>query len=148
MVSITDALMTEHRVFNTVFAHIERSLPMLATVQEARTLAALVEAMLNSHSEAETNLAYVALDHMLDNWGELDRFHQDHQEIDARLKRVQSARSRLEACQLLSAALRASQDHFLREERTIFPLIESVVQEELLAELGQAWRRLQPIPAA
>ena len=145
---ITDALTTEQVVFTSVFEHIERALPDLKTVHEARLLARLVESLLRKHSDVETNLAYVALDHVLDRQSELDRLHQDHEEIDGRLKRVRSAATCLEARQLLLAALRASREHFHREEQTVFPLIEKVLRGDTLTGLGQAWRQRQSASAS
>jgi len=139
MTRITEALTTEHAVFTVVFDQIEGALPRVQTVAEAKMLAGLVEALLRGHSETETDLAYVALDHMLDHRGELDELHQDHQEIDIRLKRIQSASGCAEARRLLKAALRASREHFLREERTVFPLIDQALSEEMLTALGSAW---------
>jgi len=139
MTRITEALTTEHAVFTTVFDQIERALPGVETLGEAKRLAGLVEALLHSHSETETDLAYVALDHMLDHRGELDELHEDHQEIDIRLKRIQSANDCGEARRLLKAALRASREHFLREERTVFPLIDRVLSQEALTALGGLW---------
>jgi hemerythrin-like domain-containing protein len=137
MTKITDALVTEHVVFRTLFDYIERALPALETAAEARLLAGLMEALLRRHSDTETNLAYVALDHMLDSRSELDCLHEDHKEIDARLQRVQSTGDCAQARRLLKAALRASRDHFLREERTVFPLIEKVLHDPMLHELGK-----------
>jgi hemerythrin-like domain-containing protein len=139
MTSITDALRTEHVVFTTVFDYIERVLPNVRAVEEAKMLAGLVEALLRGHSDTETNLAYVALDHVLEDQGELDQLHQDHLEIDARLKRVQSTNDCREARRLLRAALHASREHFLREERTVFPVIDRALSQELLTALGNAW---------
>ena len=139
MTSITGALRTEHVVFTTVFDSIERTLSQVQTVEEAKRLAGLVESLLRGHSDTETDLAYAALDHVLENEGELDQLHEDHQEIDARLKRVQSTKDCGEARRLLKAALRASREHFLREERTVFPLIDRALSQEMLTALGSAW---------
>lgn len=137
MVNITEVLTTEHAVFLTVFDQIERALPKLKRLEEAKMLAGLVEALLQDHGDAETNLAFVALDHALDQKGQLNRLHQDHDEIDDRLRRVKTVTKLPDARRLLKAALLASRQHFRREERTIFPLIEKMLQKETLAELGK-----------
>lgn len=144
MIDITTALTTEHVVFGTVFEEIERALPNLASVGEARMLSSLVEGLLRRHGETETDLAYVALDHALDNRGQLDQLHQDHHEIDACLGRVREAANLDEARRLLKTALQASRLHFLREERSVFPLIEQTLDRHTLTELGKAWRERQP----
>jgi hemerythrin-like domain-containing protein len=102
-------------------------------------MASVIEGMLQRHAEAETHLAYLALDHALAHQGELERMHQDHHEIDARLRSVQSADSVAEARRLLDAALLASREHFQGEERTIFPLLEKVLQHDTLSALGNTW---------
>jgi hemerythrin-like domain-containing protein len=139
MMSITEALVTEHGVFFSLFGQIERVLPKLETLAEVKVLTSLVEGLLQDHGETETNLAYHALDHVLADRGELDHMYRDHQEIDAGLKRALAAGDPAEARRLLEAALRASREHFRLEERLVFPLIEKVLQRETLGELGRAW---------
>jgi hemerythrin-like domain-containing protein len=139
MMNITEVLITEHAVFLTVFDQIERALPKLKRLEEAKMLAGLVEALLQDHGDAETNLAFVALDHALDQKGQLDRLHEDHDEIDDHLKQVQTAATLPDAQRLLKVALTASRQHFHREELTVFPLIEKVLQKETLMELGKVW---------
>jgi hemerythrin-like domain-containing protein len=132
---ITEALVAEHSTFVKVFDQIERALPSLTTPAEVRTMASLLE----SHGQAETSLAYLALDHVLEQHGELKRMHQDHHEIDDRLREVDKAGTCAEARRLLKAALLSSREHFQMEERQVFPLLEKVLQDETLAELGQTW---------
>jgi hemerythrin-like domain-containing protein len=147
MMNITEILVTEHAVFLTVFDQIERALPKLKRVEEAKMLAGLVEALLEDHGDAETNLAFVALDHALDQKGQLDRLHHDHDEIDDRLKRVKTATKLSDAKKLLKAALLASRQHFRREERAVFPLIEKVLKKETLTELGKVRTQRHPARA-
>ena len=139
VMKITEALVAEHNTFLTVFDHIERVLPSLATQTEVRTMASIVEGLLESHAKTETNMAYLALDHVLEQNGELKRMHQDHREIDDRLRNVHTANTCAEARRLLKAALLASREHFQLEERNVFPLIEKVLEKETLLELGQIW---------
>ena len=68
---ITQALVAEHTIFLSVFDQIERVLPSLATPIEVRTMASIVERLLEDHAKTETNLAYLALDHVLEHNGEL-----------------------------------------------------------------------------
>lgn len=140
---ITEALIAEHTIFLGVFEQIERALPSLATPAEVATMASIVEGLLRGHAQAETDLAYLALDHVLENDGALNRMHQDHHEIDDRLRRVHAARTCAEARRLLKAAIVASRDHFQGEERHVFPFLEKTLQEETLTELGQAWMQRQ-----
>jgi hemerythrin-like domain-containing protein len=142
MIAITEILSAEHRVFTELFDQIEGLLPKLTTLPEVKLLTTLVEGLLQGHADAERNLAYVALDHALKDRGRLDRLHQDHEEIDASLKRAQTAHSFEEARRLLKTSISASREHFRREEGSIFPLLERVLRPETLATLGTA--RVQP----
>jgi len=136
---ITEALIAEHTIFLNVFDQIERVLPSLATPAEVQTMASIVEGLLEGHAKTETNLAYLALDHVMENKGELKRMHQDHAEIDDRLRKVHSASSCAQARRLLKSAIAASREHFRAEERSVFPLLERTLQEETLTELGRDW---------
>ena len=136
---ITEALVAEHTIFLKVFDQIERVLPSLATPAEVQTMASIVEGLLEGHAKTETNLAYLALDHVMEHKGELKRMHQDHDEIDDRLRKVHSASSCAQARRLLKSAIAASREHFRAEERSVFPLLERTLQEETLTELGRDW---------
>ena len=138
---ITDALVAEHTIFLSVFDQIERVLPSLTTPAEIRTMARVVEGMLGSHAETETNMAYLALDHALQEKGHLERMHEDHHEIDARLRGVPTAKTCAEGRRLLQAALHSAREHFRLEEKFVFPLLEKVLEPETLEELGVAWRQ-------
>lgn len=139
MIRITEALLAEHAVFGVVFGQIERSLPGLKTVKQVSGMARLVERMLRHHGEAEQDLAYVALDHVLADKGAIDRLYTDHKEQDARLRAVRKARTVAAARRLLRASLAGSRAHFQYEEEHIFPLIERTLQRETLIRLGDAW---------
>ena len=143
---ITEALVAEHTIFLSVFDQIERVLPSLATSLEVQTMARIVEGLLQGHAKAETDLAYLALDHVMEHNGELKRMHQDHHEIDDRLRQVHTAKTCAEARRLLKSAILASREHFRAEERSVFPLLERTLREETLSELGQGWIQ-RPAPA-
>lgn len=145
---ITEALVAEHTIFLSVFDQIERVLPSLSTPAEVRTMASIVEGLLEGHAKTETNLAYLALDHVLEQNGELNRMHQDHHEIDDRLRRVHTANTCAEARRLLKVAILASRDHFQGEERSVFPLLERSLDEETLTALGDTWMQRQAAPAS
>ena len=133
--------MVEHNVFAKVFDEIERALPRLNTLEEARLLGTLVEALLQSHGDTEENVLYLTLDYAREGKGQLTRLHSEHHEIDARLQQAQSADNLEEARQLLTAALLATRDHFRDEEQVAFPLIERKLHYTALNELGDAWLR-------
>jgi hemerythrin-like domain-containing protein len=147
MITITDALISEHQFFKDLFDQLEGLLPGLKTSTEVRLFAALLERLLRSHADAEDNLAYIALDHALDDQGHLERLHHEHQEIDDRLRRAQTATDFEEARHLLQTAIAASRDHFLYEEQNIFPLLERVLQPDTLKALGTARCQARATPA-
>jgi hemerythrin-like domain-containing protein len=147
IMKITEALIAEHNIYLEVFDQIKRVLPSLTSPLEVKTMANIVEGLLQHHAETETNLAYLALDHVLHDQGELGRMHQDHHEIDARLKKVRAAKTCAEARCLLKSVLLASREHFQLEERSVFPLLEEALQAETLVELGRAWLQREAAPA-
>ena len=136
---ITESLVAEHTIFLNVFDQIERVLPSVSTQLELQTLSAIVENLLKSHAERETNLAYLALDHSLAQKGKLDRLYEDHHELDQRLKAVSVARTIAEGRRLLKAAIVSSREHFQMEEKLYFPLIEKTLKSESQEALGGSW---------
>lgn len=134
---ITEALVTEHTIFLRVFDQIEKALPSLTTQAEVGTMARIIEGMLEGHAKSETELAYLALDHVLAQKGELKRMHQEHHEIDDHLRKVQAAKTCAEARRLLKLAITVSREHFRAEEKSVFPLLEKALQPETLHELGR-----------
>ena len=128
----------EHRVFSGVFDQIERIAPGLTSLEGVKLLGQLIEGMLNRHADTENNLAYTALDHILEDRHHLDRLHHDHHEIDTHFRLVQKARSLTEAQHLLKNGIAASRAHFQFEERDVFPLLNSVLESETLCKLGDA----------
>jgi hemerythrin-like domain-containing protein len=133
----------EHRLLLGVFEQIENILPEITTTGEAERFAKMVKELLNRHADVEDNLVYVTLDHALDFQGKLNHLFQEHREVDFCFDNVPSAEDLPHARTLLKRALKASREHFLREERVIFPLIEQVLTNETLIELGYLWEQKQ-----
>lgn len=138
----------EHAVFCKVFEQIERVLSDTRSTPEVQLLASVVEGLLASHSETETDLAYAALDHVLADHGTLKQLHQDHHEIDDRFKRIQQATDPAAALRLLKKALAATREHFRREEKIVFPLLEKTLQPDTLQVLGGQWEEQGAVSAA
>ena len=136
---ITEALLAEHLVFHNLFDHIEATAPRLKTLAEVKSLAALMESMLKSHSDTEDDLFIGPLEHCFDQIGQRDAFLEEHQEIDGNLRKVQNAKQVRQACQLLVAAVAYSRRHFDKEERIVFPMAERVLKAKTLTALGQTW---------
>ena len=142
MPTITDTLIVEHRILSELFSEVERCLPELTALGEVRLLARLIERLLEDHAGAEQDLAYRALDHLLFHEERLERMHQDHQEIDERLRQAQKVEKVDDARRKLNEAISFSREHFRREERQLFPLIENSFLPATLSALGSA--RIQP----
>lgn len=148
METITRSLVMEHAVFCDVFEEIERLLAGPLSAPEVKVLASVVEGLLRRHGDAESALAYPVLDHALADRGALKRLYQDHHEIDERFKRIQSENDAAAARELLKKSLAATREHFRREERQIFPLLEKTLQPDTLWSLGRKWSQDHSAPAA
>lgn len=136
---ITEALFAEHLVFHNMFDHLEATIPMVKTLAEIKALAGLMETMLRAHSETEDELFLGPLEHCFEQIGQREMFHQEHEEIDASLKKVQESKQLKAARELLLSAVAYSRRHFDKEERIVFPMAEKVLKPETLSELGDAW---------
>jgi len=139
MENITETLIMEHGIFRDVFDQIERVMDGAPSATEVKLLASVVEGLLSRHGETETNLAYAALDHALADRGALDRLHQDHHEIDHQFKYLQHTADAAEARHRLKRALAATREHFRREEKTVFPMLEQTLHPDTLGMLGRKW---------
>jgi hemerythrin-like domain-containing protein len=138
-VQVTEAIALEHATLLRVFDEIERVLPQLASAAEVGRLATIVAGLLATHAELEVNFAFVALDHALRHKGRLTTLHQDHRELDDRLRRVHEATNCMEAGGLLRAGLGGARRHFEKEERELFPVLERALGIGALAILGEAF---------
>ena len=136
---ITDALLAEHTVFHQLFDHLEKITPRCRTLAEIRNLARLLETLLEDHSKTEEELLMEPLDHCLEQIGQRDLFHKEHEEIDHGLRQAVATRDLKAARKALITAVLASRRHFDKEERGIFPLAETVLKARTLNELGETW---------
>lgn len=148
--TILEGLVAEHRVFLTIFDNIERALPDVKSTAEIVLLCRVLQGLIHNHGQTENDLAYIALDHILENHHEHTRLYHDHQEIDGLLKKIEGIHNLTQARTQLLAVLNACRAHFDEEERVIFPLIEKALQPETLQVLGRAWNPqpsvLRPLP--
>jgi hemerythrin-like domain-containing protein len=138
--TITDALLAEHVVFHNLFDYAERTVPELKALGEVRTLARLMESLLAAHSRTEDELLVQPLEHCLEQIGQCEIFHQEHQEIDHNLKRAQMAKNLKQARLCLLAAVASSRKHFDKEERIVFPLAEKYLKARTLTGLWNTWK--------
>jgi hemerythrin-like domain-containing protein len=145
---ITEALLAEHLVFHNLFDHVERMAPRLKTLAELKTVAALLEPVLEAHSRTEDDLFIGPLEHCFEQIGQRETFHQEHDEIEAQLRRLQQARQVSKARELLVAVVVSCRRHFDKEERIVFPMAERILKNKTLSELGQTWmdQRKEAVP--
>lgn len=138
--TITEALTAEHVVFHNLFDHVEREVPKLKTLAEVQVLARTLEAVMKSHSEGEDDLLIAPLEHSMDNLGQCETFHGEHEEIEANLRAAGAARKVDKAKQALQVAVLMAREHFDKEERLVFPMAEKMFSQRTLTELGRKLR--------
>ena len=138
---ITEALLAEHQVFHSLFDHVEEAASGLKTLAEIKAVAAILESALKAHSTTEDDLLLEPLDHCIEQLGQADTFHEEHEEIDRSLGQIQRAKQAGAARKLLLAAVLASRSHFEKEERIVFPMAEKTLSNQTQLNLGEAWAR-------
>lgn len=138
---ITEILMAEHAVFHNLFDHLEHSAPRLKSLAELKSLAAALETLLRAHSNTEDELFIAPLEHCLEQIGQSETFHEEHDEIDQSLLDVQKAKQTVSARRELLQAVAACRKHFDKEERIVFPLAERTLKGGTLEALGAAWMK-------
>ena len=138
---ITQILVAEHVVFHNLFDHIEKAAPRLKTLAEIKSLSATLDALMRPHANPEDDLLMGPLEHCLEQIGQSETFHEEHEEIDAQLAQVQKARGPKQARDLLLRAVLRSREHFDKEERIVFPLAEQLLKAKTLTNLGVEWRK-------
>jgi len=138
---ITEALIAEHGVFHGLFDQIERSAPTLKTLAELKAVANLLAAAMAPHSNIEDELFVEPLAHCLEQLGQNQGFHDEHDQIEAALVEVGKARSVPAARKLLLQTVADCRRHFDKEERIVFPMAERALNAKTLTVLGDEWMR-------
>lgn len=136
---ITEALLAEHVVFHNLFDYVERATPKLKSLGEVRALAGLLDAMLEAHGQIEDKLVMEPLEQHLDQLGQNEAIHAEHEHIEAVLEQVLACRDLKKAQKLMVSAVLICRQHFDREERVIFPLAEKWLKTKTLQALGTEW---------
>ncbi|HTX21207.1 MAG TPA: hemerythrin domain-containing protein [Candidatus Aquilonibacter sp.] len=145
---ITEILLAEHAVFHNLFDCIEKAAPRLKSVAEIKLLGALLDAAMRPHAKTEDDLLMEPLEHSLAQIGQSETFHDEHEEIDAKLAAVQEARQFKQARTLLLQAVQRSREHFDKEERIVFPLAEELLKAKTLSDLGERWLKRREMTSA
>ena len=138
---ITEAIVLEHVTLSRVFDQVELLLPRLKSSAEVGAMATILEGLLQTHAQLEVDLAFVAVAPTLRHKRSLDTLYRDHREVDERWAQVHHAATCREACQLLRGAVRASRQHFRREERHLLPAVERALGLGVLTALGEAFKK-------
>ena len=134
-----EALQAEHLVFHNMFDRLEKLTPKLKTLAELRAVATLLDSVMEDHGMAEEELLMGPLEHCLNQLGQTDNLHAEHEAIDARFKAVHSTRTVTRARKELLHAIQLSRQHFDREERLIFPLAAKQLSQKTQAALWRKW---------
>jgi hemerythrin-like domain-containing protein len=136
---ITEALLAEHLVFHNLFDHVETTAPSTQTIGELKTMAALLDAVLRAHTRTEDELFMGPLEQCFEQIGHRETFHQEHEEIDEILGKLQKTLDADQARELLLGVIVLCRQHFDKEERIVFPMAEALLKGETLTQLGQTW---------
>lgn len=143
--TITEALVAEHVVFHNLFDHVERVVPGLKTLAGVQTLAGALVSTLKAHSEGEDKLLIEPLEHGMDHLGQRETFHEEHEEIDEKLRAACTARTVEKAKRALQVAVLLAREHFDKEERLVFPMAEKLLSQKTLKELGRKWHEQRKV---
>jgi hemerythrin-like domain-containing protein len=146
-VKITEALFAEHMVFHNMFDFIEVEVPKFKTLAQIKCMAAMVESLLEAHSDTEDKLFIGPLEHCFEQIGHCETFHQEHKVIEGNLKLIRNAKQLKQARALLLGVVLASRKHFDKEERIVFPMAEAVLNGKTLVGLAKTWREQRQVPA-
>ena len=138
---ITEILVAEHAVFHNLFDHIEKTVPRLKTLAEVKSLATTWTRSCVRTPRPRTTCSSEPLEHCLEQIGQSETFHEEHEEIEARWPRCKRRAGRNRRANLLLRAVLRSREHFDKEERIVFPLAERVLKAKTLSSLGDEWMK-------
>jgi len=119
----------------------ETTAPRLKTLAEVKSLAGLIEKVMAPHSNTEDELFIGPLEHCMEQIGQNDTFHHEHEAIERLLANVRAARTVRQARKQLLDAISMSRKHFDKEERIVFPMAERMLKAATLTELGSEWMK-------
>ncbi len=144
---ITDAFIAEHAVINTQLDYLEHAIPAAKTLGEIKVMAAILEAALKPHAEAEDELLFNGLEPGFDQMGKLEKIQHEHEAICKGLQAAQAARTKKEAQRRLLSVVHLTRKEFDLEDRIIFRMAEELLREDTLMKLGKNWARRRTAPA-
>lgn len=144
---ITDAFIAEHAVIYAQLDYLEHAIPAARTLGEVKVMAALLEAALKPHADAEDELLFNGLEPGLDQMGKLEKVQHEHDAICKGLECVQTARTKKEAQRRLLSVVHLTRKEFDLEDRILFRMAEELLREDTLVKLGKSWARKRFVPA-
>lgn len=144
---ITDAFIAEHAVIYAQLDYLEHAIPAAKTLGEIKVMAAILEAALIPHAEAEDELLFNGLEPGLDQMGKLEKVQHEHDAICKGLEQVRVSRTRKDAQRRLLSIVHLTRKEFDLEDRIIFRMAEELLREETLVKLGRSWARKRFVPA-
>lgn len=136
---ITDALLGEHAVIYTLFAHVEERLATCETLDDVKELSRIVSAVLLPHAHIEDEILFPALEAHIGPMGPLACMRSEHQTIDDTLQSIADVADPELAKTSLSAALTLARQHFGKEEQALFRICKNALSEDELEDLGKKW---------
>ncbi len=135
---LTEALLGEHGVFKALFSWVQGSLAHGDSEESWVALASLLLETLGGHARLEDELLFKALEpHLGTEGGPLYVMRLEHDEIETALGRAASAGKA--APSEVMGALGVAAEHFVKEERVLFPMARELLGEETLRRLGAEW---------
>jgi hemerythrin-like domain-containing protein len=137
MMDIIEALIAEHRTIEGILSGLENEIPGITSVEAARNITNVLMPVLARHGNIEREIAYKAFDHALAEKGELYRFNQEHEDLDANAKKINAATTAGDARERLKIFIQEARDHFRYEEQNLFPRIRKVLPASALEKLGE-----------
>ena len=137
---LTDALLGEHGAFYALFDQIEEIAATQSAMAQWRSATTVLEAMVTSHEALEEKLLFAALKpHLTNEEDPLAVLRAEHEEMERILACMQQEPDVDRAILWISEALGAARSHFRKEERTLFPLAQRMLGDEMLSRLGTLW---------
>lgn len=136
---LQDALLGEHALIYRLLEWVERQSPGW-DLRSAREAGQALSALIQPHARSEDELLFPHLAPFLPaEAGPLAVMRLEHEEIESTLARIEAADDESAARALLLHLVAVAREHFLKEEKVLFPMASSLVGAERLGALGQRW---------
>ena len=142
---ITDAFLGEHGVFYAQFNHLEQALNSNESLDQIKSMVAMLAAGLVSHAHLEDELLFNALDNTPAGTGPVPIMRREHEVIDHALSGVQEMNDPGQVHKLIKSTLELARQHFAKEEKILFPMAAQMLQEENLLQSGVLWGRRRSV---